>query len=103
MPANYTGAVLRITDNVVSLQQSQIEGRSREDDDEDDVHEDIVEVKIAEQIGEFEDIVVWGHGEQIDGSQDVYVKGMEEWIGFAEKMHVDEEDGDASNAESAKA
>lgn len=103
LPSNYTGAVLRVTDNVAPRVQRQVQDQDGGNDDEDDVQEEIVEVKIADQIGEFEDIVVWGHGEQIDASQDVYVKGMEEWIGFAEKIHVDEEDGEASSAKSATA
>lgn len=51
------------------------------------------EVKIAEQIGEFEEIVVWGHGGVVDEEGDMYVRGLREWVGFAEAMHCDE-DGD---------
>jgi ribonuclease H2 subunit C len=51
----------------------------------------LVEVKIAEQVGTFDEVVVWGHGGEVDGSQDVFIRGMNEWVGFAESMHVDEE------------
>ena len=50
-----------------------------------------VEVKIAEQVGEFAEVVVWEHGGEVDGSGDVFVKGINEWIGFAESMHMDED------------
>jgi ribonuclease H2 subunit C len=51
-----------------------------------------VEVKVAEQVGEFDEVVVWGHGGEVDGSQDMFIRGMNEWVGFAESMHVDEEE-----------
>lgn len=50
------------------------------------------EVKIAEQVGDFEAIVVWGHGGQVDEGSDMFVRGMTEWVGFAESMHCDDED-----------
>jgi ribonuclease H2 subunit C len=51
-----------------------------------------VEVKVAEQIGEFDEVVVWGHGGQVEEGQDLFIRGMKEWIGFAEAMHGEEED-----------
>ena len=48
-----------------------------------------VEVKIVEQVGSFEEVVIWGHGGEVDASQDCYVRGLGEWIGFAESMHGD--------------
>jgi ribonuclease H2 subunit C len=51
-----------------------------------------VEVKIAEQIGEFDEIMVWEHGGQVDEERDGFVRGVREWTGFAETMHVDEEE-----------
>jgi ribonuclease H2 subunit C len=57
-----------------------------------------VEVKIAEQIGEFDQVIVWGHGGEVDEGSDAFIRGMNEWVGFAESMHVhedeDEQDGD---------
>lgn len=43
------------------------------------------EVRVMEQVGSFEEIVVWSH-EAVPESEDVYVKGIEEWIGFAESV-----------------
>ncbi|KAK3338531.1 ribonuclease H2, subunit C [Neurospora tetraspora] len=36
---------------------------------------------------EFEEVVVWGHESLADAGGDAYVRGVEEWIGFANKMH----------------
>lgn len=55
---------------------------------------DSVEVKIAETVGQFDEIVVWGHGGEVDGSRDAFVRGMTEWVGFAESVHVDADDDD---------
>ena len=66
------------------------------------MHDDVVdelpeEVKIAEQIGSFDEVVVWGHGGTVDEGSDMFVRGLREWVGFAESMHCDEEDDSNSN------
>lgn len=56
-----------------------------------------VEVMIAEQIGEFDEIVVWGHRGRVDADVEGagVMRGIREWVGFAESMHVeDDEEGD---------
>jgi len=50
------------------------------------------DIKIAEQIGSFDSIVVWEHGGKVDEEKDGYVRGVREWIGWAESMHCDEEE-----------
>jgi len=50
------------------------------------------EVKIAEQIGHFDSIVVWGHGGVVEEQGDEFVRGVTEWVGFAEGMHCDDDD-----------
>lgn len=62
-------------------------------EDGDDAEEAPEEVKIAERVGEFDEVVVWGHGGEVEAGQDMFVRGMQEWVGFAEAMHVDEQDG----------
>lgn len=57
---------------------------------EDEEDESIpVEVKIADQIGEFDEVVVWGHAGEVDAEQDMFVRGLKEWVGFAESMHLE--------------
>ncbi|RMZ72416.1 ribonuclease H2 subunit C [Pyrenophora seminiperda CCB06] len=51
-----------------------------------------VEVKIAEQVGVFEEVVVWGHGEEVNVKEDGFGRGVEEWIGWAECVHEEEEE-----------
>jgi len=95
LPKNYTGAILHITDRQLPQSRTQPQQPSADDDDDDEdagVEESTpVEVKIAEQIGEFDQVIVWGHGGEVDGSGDAFIRGMDEWVGFAESMHVDEE------------
>ncbi|KAF2871725.1 ribonuclease H2, subunit C, partial [Massariosphaeria phaeospora] len=95
LPHNYTGAILRVTEKDLPQTQTQPQGqahkRNQEDDDEEDGEEsDNVDVKIAEQIGSFDEFVVWGHGEEVDAGRDMYVRGLREWVGFAEAMHGEE-------------
>jgi ribonuclease H2 subunit C len=79
LPENYTGAVLRVTEKLVP--------QDWRGEAEDEVEEAMVEVKIAERIGEFDEIVVWEHGGRVDEERDVYVRGVREWIRWAECMH----------------
>lgn len=70
--------------------RSDQDGQSSDEDDNDDdeAGEMEVETAIAEQVGEFEEIVVWGHGGVVEEAGDVYVRGLREWVGFAESMHT---------------
>jgi ribonuclease H2 subunit C len=87
LPENYTGAVLSVTDKQVP----QVRVQAQEDGEEEE--ESIpVEVKIAGHVGTFDEMVVWGHGGEVDGSQDMFVRGVEEWVGFAESMHLEEDE-----------
>lgn len=92
LPENYTGAVVQTTEKTLPQK-----ARRAEDDEENE--EEQVEVKIAETLGEFDEVVVWGHGGVVDEKEDVYVRGVREWIEFAEAMHgVDEEDEEDAGA-----
>ena len=90
LPENYTGAVLHVTGKQLPQARTQ-----PQPDGEEEVEESIpVEVTIAEQVASFDEVLVWGHGGEVDGSQDIFIRGMNEWVGFAESMHVDEEEGE---------
>ena len=74
--------MLRVTDKVVPQDR-----RTEAEEEEEGVEEEaMVEVRIAEQIGQFEEIVVWEHGARVDEESDVYVRGMREWMGWAACM-----------------
>ncbi|KAF2129456.1 ribonuclease H1 small subunit [Dothidotthia symphoricarpi CBS 119687] len=96
LPEKYTGAVLHVTDK--QLPQSRSQTRAEGSGDEEEEEGVAEEIKIAEQVGEFEDMVVWGHGGQVDVGQDMFVRGLTEWVGFAESMHVDEEEDSGEKA-----
>jgi ribonuclease H2 subunit C len=94
LPNNYTGAILHVTDKQLPQSRTQPpEPPAGEDDEDAEAEESIpVEVKIAEQIGQFDEFIVWGHGGEVDASGDVFIRGMNEWVGFAESMHLDEDE-----------
>ena len=60
----------------------------------------MVDVKIAEQIGVFQDVIVWGHAEVV-GEEDKFVRGVREWVGLAEAMHG-QDDGEEEEEEEEK-
>ncbi|KAK3202756.1 hypothetical protein GRF29_154g620837 [Pseudopithomyces chartarum] len=98
LPSTHTGAVLQITDKLLA---SPVAAPPYNDDDNDyDGEEDgnIVEVKVAEQIGQFEEVIVWGHGGVV-GEGDKFVRGLKEWIGFAEAMHGQDDGQDKDKDE----
>ena len=43
------------------------------------------ELKLLEEVGQFDEIMIWGHETMAKGD-DVFVKGLSEWIGFAESV-----------------
>lgn len=61
-------------------------------DEEDEVEK--IEIKVVNQVGSFDEVMVWGHGGAIDADEDVYARGIKEWIGFAEAMHVEPNEGE---------
>jgi ribonuclease H2 subunit C len=90
LPSNYTGAVLNITDKTLSTSINTSSSKARqEDDDEDDDAEMEEDVKIADEVGTFDEIVIWEHGGKVDVENSAFVRGLGEWIGFAEGMHCD--------------
>lgn len=48
--------------------------------------EKAIEVKVMEEMGRFDEMVVWGHEVLPDEGEDEYVRGVEEWIAFAEAV-----------------
>ena len=95
LPTNYTGAVLSITDKNLPqdrAREDQMDGEHHYDHDNDDEGDTLqLEIKVAEQVGEFDEVMVWGHGGEVDAGQDMVMRGVQEWIGFAESMHVDDD------------
>lgn len=45
------------------------------------------QVKILEEQGGFDEVVVWGH-EAVPAADDPFVKGVEEWVRLAEAVCV---------------
>ncbi|KAF2180062.1 ribonuclease H1 small subunit, partial [Zopfia rhizophila CBS 207.26] len=93
LPSNYEGAILHITDKDLPSSNPNISANGDDErmDDEEERENQRVEVKVAEKVGTFDEVVVWEHGSLVGGSEDCYVRGLDEWVEFAESMHVEEE------------
>jgi len=95
--------VLHTTEKTLPTTSKPSQKADDDEKDEDDGEEEKeeAEVKIIEQVGTFDEIMVWGHGGQVDVSQDAYARGLGEWVGWAGRMHGDEEEDE--NVEVKKA
>lgn len=88
---------MQITDK--NLPQNRHSPTEEEDDDDDGEEQETVEVKIADQIGEFQDVVIWGHGGPVDEGQSMFIRGVREWVGFADAMHGDHDEEEEEQEE----
>ncbi|KAL2817386.1 ribonuclease H2 non-catalytic subunit-domain-containing protein [Aspergillus granulosus] len=85
IPEGYEGIVATHTDrelpttasrNTTDVEVEEVDGEREEP------------VKVLEKQATFGDFVVWGH-ETIPPADDPFVKGVEEWVRFAEAMHME--------------
>ncbi|CAG8972193.1 hypothetical protein HYALB_00007335 [Hymenoscyphus albidus] len=90
IPKGYRGVVLARSDRVLPPKP---DGSTINQEDGDMEEEGVSEVKIVEEQAEFGSVVVWGHECLPDEMADAYCRGVEEWIGFAEMIHGEEEEG----------
>ena len=106
VPEGYTGVVLRTSDKALprAAKTGQGAGEAMDDEDENPVGdeegltEEVEEVKIAHRLGTFEELVVWGHGGTV-GEGDEFVRGVEEWVGFAEGVHLENDSDEGEGME----
>ena len=80
VPEGYKGVVVREKPRDADAQNGTVSREAQEDEEDDGDDEE--EVKLMEEVGGFEDFVVWGHERGLEGD-DVFVRGVEEWVGFA--------------------
>jgi ribonuclease H2 subunit C len=78
VPEGYRGFVGKVGEKVLPVSKEQ------EEDQEDEEKE--VETKIMEELGVFDEIVVWGHEGVSDVGGEGVVRGVEEWIAWAGKV-----------------
>ena len=52
---------------------------------EDREDDEVEEVKVLEETGKFEKVVLWGHGAVVE-DDDAFAKGLNEWVGFADAV-----------------
>lgn len=87
IPEGYRGVVVKeeTEKERVDLQKNRERLRQREEDENEAEEEEEEEVKVLEEVGEFGEIMVWGH-ESVAEGDDTFVRGLEEWVGFAEAV-----------------
>ncbi|KIV99223.1 uncharacterized protein PV09_09087 [Verruconis gallopava] len=97
VPQHYQGSVLRITNDLMPRSKSSpVEG----DVEDEDADEETEETKIAEELGVFDEVMVWNHDMPWSAAEDPYAKGIEEWISFASAMHTQADDDGRSKTTS---
>ena len=69
------------TDRILPRKDTTQDSMNEEEDAEEEP-----EVKVMEEMSEFEDMMVWGHESLPNDEQDPYVRGMEEWIQFSQQV-----------------
>ncbi|KAH8602006.1 ribonuclease H2, subunit C [Bisporella sp. PMI_857] len=79
VPPGYRGVVATKSDKI--LPKSKIEVEAEEEDEGKEE-----ETKIMEEIGTWDEMVVWGH-EALADEGDPYVRGVEEWVAFSKALH----------------
>ncbi|KAL2814065.1 ribonuclease H2 subunit C [Aspergillus cavernicola] len=81
IPEGYEGVVASHTDREMpgTTDNASVSGEDAEQEEP---------VKILEKQATFGGYVVWGH-EMIPAADDPFVKGVEEWVKFAEAMHIE--------------
>ncbi|OMP86170.1 hypothetical protein BK809_0003339 [Diplodia seriata] len=82
LPDGYRGALLNNTNRL--LPQTDAAGGAEAEEGEDGQQH--IELRLMEEVGEFDEVVVWGHEVAPDETEDAYSKGINEWISFAESV-----------------
>ncbi|KXJ95648.1 ribonuclease H1/H2 small subunit [Microdochium bolleyi] len=91
VPEGYYGAVASRQDgddDEMSRQRSRAHEDEVMDIDGEVAEEPATKLGALRSQGVFDEFVVWGHESVADASADTYVRGIEEWVGFAEKIHA---------------
>lgn len=83
VPEGYKGVIVKDAGNEQNAQSAM--KTDQEGDLHDEDGDDEEEVKTIDEMGSFEEVVIWGHDSIADGD-DAFVKGIGEWISFAEAV-----------------
>jgi ribonuclease H2 subunit C len=82
IPEGYRGVVLQSTERVLERKGGEQGEEGVEGEDE----EAEPEIKVMEEIADFEEILVWGHETVVDET-DGYVRGVGEWLSWCDSIH----------------
>ncbi|CAF9913994.1 hypothetical protein IMSHALPRED_001499 [Imshaugia aleurites] len=84
VPQGYRGVIVKEAGKEKTAFQNPDKGDM---EGEEGAEEEEEEVTVLNEVGSFNEVVVWNHEGMADGD-DAFVKGMSEWIGFAKAMHA---------------
>src|SRR5690349_9522545 len=59
-----------------------------QEEDEDEDEQATEETKMAEELGSFDEVVVWNHDVPWDATENSYAKGIGEWVSFASAVSI---------------
>ena len=82
LPEGYQGVIARSGGKEQDAMQRQFTDLS---DSEDVDNRNVEETDILQEVGSFDEVIIWGHESLVEGD-DAFVKGLGEWIGFAEAV-----------------
>lgn len=83
VPAGYKGIVVKEAKEGKDTEKDSDKQNIRDGEDFEEEEEE--QANMLQDLGSFDEVVLWGH-ESIVESEDPFVKGMEEWISFAEAV-----------------
>ncbi|KIN00156.1 hypothetical protein OIDMADRAFT_125382 [Oidiodendron maius Zn] len=89
IPKGYKGAVLVGSQKILEQNKENEADHTKISEAEETIEmvdeEEEEEVRIMEEVGDFNEVLIWGH-EAVANSEDIYVRSLEEWIGVAESV-----------------
>ena len=78
LPKGYEGVVVEDA----GIEQPSLDRHRMAEEVED---EEVEEIKVLEETGKFDKVILWGHGAVVE-DDDAFVKGLSEWVGFADAV-----------------
>lgn len=78
LPKGYEAVVVKDA----GIEQPSLDRNRMAEDPED---EEVEEIKVLQEMGRFDKVVLWGHGALVE-DDDAFVKGLNEWVGFADAV-----------------
>ncbi|KAI9789987.1 MAG: 3'-5' exonuclease [Peltula sp. TS41687] len=100
LPHSHRGAVLVKAARDTTTQCDIVNSEPMNPEGDEEVGENVAEV--FDELASFDELISWGHELLPSEKSDPFVKGLEEWAGFAERMHSFHEADDLAGRNPSK-